>query len=94
MSLSGLPYPSFPVVRGDAISYSIACASILAKVERDRIMTELASAEPGYGFSRHKGYAAPEHLEALAERGPCPEHRLTFRSVVPRREPAARARLN
>lgn len=86
VSLSGPAFPCLPVVRGDSISYSVACASILAKVERDRMMTELAAAEPGYGFARHKGYAAPEHLTALAARGPCPAHRLTFRSVVPRRE--------
>lgn len=81
-----LPFPCFPVVRGDNISYAVACASILAKVERDRMMEDLDSVYPHYGFARHKGYASPEHLEALAEFGPCPSHRLTFRSVLPRAE--------
>jgi ribonuclease HII len=82
--LSGLRFPCFPVVRGDVISYSVACASILAKVERDRMMVALDAEHPGYGFAHHKGYAVPEHLEALADRGPSPVHRLTFRSVLPR----------
>lgn len=87
--LDSLPYPHVAVVRGDAVSYSIAAASILAKVERDRVMVELDREYPQFGFARHKGYAAPEHLAALAEYGPCPEHRLTFRSVIPRLEEAA-----
>ncbi len=82
--LSGLGFPCLPVVRGDVISYSVACASILAKVERDRMMVALDAEHPGYGFAHHKGYAVPEHLEALADRGPSPVHRLTFRSVLPR----------
>ncbi|MFN7961007.1 MAG: ribonuclease HII [Thermoanaerobaculia bacterium] len=76
-----------PVVRGDAVCYAVACASILAKVERDDIMTRLDLRYPHYGFAAHKGYGAPEHLAALAKYGPSPEHRLTFRSVLPR--PAA-----
>lgn len=86
VSLEGLTFPCLPIVRGDSFSYAIACASILAKVERDRMMEELDSDFPYYGFARHKGYAAPEHLEALREIGPCPSHRLTFRSVLPRVE--------
>lgn len=82
--LDGLPFPSLPVIRGDQISYAVASASILAKVDRDRRLTELDRVYPQYGFARHKGYAAREHLEALTEYGPCPAHRLTFRSVVPR----------
>ena len=82
--LKDLPFPSLPVVRGDQISYAVASASILAKVDRDRRMGELDRAYPQYGFARHKGYGVREHLEALAEFGPCPSHRLTFRSVVPR----------
>lgn len=78
------PFPCLPIVRGDSFSYAIACASILAKVERDRMMERLDTTYPHYGFARHKGYAAPEHLEALRDYGPCPSHRLTFRSVVPR----------
>ncbi len=71
------------LVRGDYISYAIGAASILAKVARDRIMTELDTEYPHYGFASHKGYAAPGHLEALREYGPTCEHRLTFRSVLP-----------
>jgi ribonuclease HII len=82
--LRGLGYPCLPVVRGDQISYAVACASILAKVERDRMMVDLDRLYPMYGFAAHKGYAAPEHLRALAEYGPSPVHRLTFRSVLPR----------
>ncbi len=82
--LRGLPFPSLPIVRGDAISFAVACASILAKTERDRMMTELDGDFPEYGFARNKGYGAPEHRVALAELGPTPHHRLTFRSVLPR----------
>ncbi len=81
--LPGLPFPTWPVVRGDAFSYAVACASIVAKAERDRLMGELDAEYPQYGFATHKGYAAPEHLESLAVFGPCPAHRLTFRSVLP-----------
>jgi len=84
--LEGLAFPCVPLVRGDSFSYAIGCASILAKVERDRMMEELDTDYPYYGFARHKGYAAPEHLEALRDFGPCPSHRLTFRSVLPRVE--------
>ncbi len=72
-----------PLVRGDYISYAIAAASILAKVSRDRMMTDLDTRYPHYGFAAHKGYAAPRHLEALREYGPTAEHRLTFHSVLP-----------
>jgi len=77
-------YPSVGFIRGDSLCYSVAAASILAKESRDLRMIELDSQYPQYGFAAHKGYAAPEHLEALRRFGPCPEHRLTFRSVVPR----------
>ncbi len=77
-------FPALGLVRGDGVSYSVASASILAKYERDRRMIELDERYPVYGFARHKGYAAAEHLEALRRYGPCPEHRLTFRSVLPR----------
>jgi ribonuclease HII len=76
--------PQVSLVRGDAVVYAIACASVLAKVERDRIMDKLDKVYPHYGFAAHKGYGAPEHLAALAHFGPSPEHRLTFRSVLPR----------
>lgn len=82
--LDGLPLPHLPVVRGDQISYAIACASIVAKVERDRLMVELDRRFPHYGFASNKGYGAPEHQRALALHGPSTVHRLTFRSVLPR----------
>jgi ribonuclease HII len=66
------------IVRGDALCLSIGAASIVAKVERDRIMCEYDSRFPGYGFARHKGYATPEHLAALAVRGACAIHRRSF----------------
>jgi ribonuclease HII len=76
--------PTLPVFRGESLSYSIACASILAKVERDSRMVDLDPVYPMYGFSANKGYGARQHLEALEVYGPSPIHRLTFRSVVPR----------
>ena len=76
------PYPGIPhecIVKGDATYRSIAAASILAKTERDRMMLELAQLYPGYGFAEHKGYPTPQHRAALAELGPSPVHRLSFR---------------
>ena len=76
------PYPGIPhecIVKGDATYRSIAAASILAKTERDRMMLELALQYPGYGFAEHKGYPTPQHRVALAELGPSPVHRLSFR---------------
>ena len=73
------------VIRGDQISYAVACASILAKVERDRAMETADRLYPHYGFAAHKGYGTAAHRRALAEHGPCEAHRLTFRSVLPRR---------
>lgn len=66
------------IVKGDALSYSIGCASILAKVTRDRLMCELAKEYPEYGFEKHKGYGTKQHIEALKEYGPCVYHRLSF----------------
>jgi ribonuclease HII len=66
------------IVGGDARSLSIAAASIVAKVTRDRLMARLCKLYPVYGFSRHVGYATPEHLAAIARHGPCPYHRLSF----------------
>lgn len=86
--LPTLPMPALAVVKGDALSYAIACASILAKEARDRWMTELDPAFPHYGFARHKGYASPQHLSVLERFGPSPEHRLSFARVVPRRTAA------
>lgn len=69
------------VVSGDATMLSIAAASVLAKVVRDRIMERLDRVWPAYGFARHKGYATPEHLAALERVGPCPLHRYSFSPV-------------
>ena len=90
--LFGLRFPCFPVIRGDSISYAIASASILAKVERDRLMVELDRRYPQYGFAAHKGYGVPEHLAALRAYGPSPSHRLTYRPVVPRLTPRLEGR--
>ncbi|MEI9889706.1 MAG: ribonuclease HII [Caulobacteraceae bacterium] len=76
-----LPCPVKTVVKGDGISCSIAAASILAKVARDRLMAELDALYPGYGFASHKGYHAEVHVEALRRLGPCPEHRMTWAPV-------------
>jgi ribonuclease HII len=72
------------VVSGDAIIASIAAASIVAKVTRDRLMMRLALAHPGYGFERHMGYSVPEHIAALARLGPTIHHRRTFAPVAAR----------
>ncbi|MFN7923729.1 MAG: ribonuclease HII [Bryobacteraceae bacterium] len=69
------------VIHGDALSRSIAAASILAKVERDASMAEWERLYPGYGFERHKGYSTPEHIEALTRLGPTPHHRYTYEPV-------------
>ena len=80
--------PCLATVKGDALCYAVACASIVAKVARDHRLVALDRAYPHYGFSRHKGYGVPEHLAALARHGPCPEHRLTYAPVLPRTEAA------
>ncbi len=69
------------VIHGDAISHSIAAASILAKVDRDASMAEWEDRFPGYGFLRHRGYATPEHREALDRLGPTPYHRFSYQPV-------------
>jgi ribonuclease HII len=69
------------IVDGDALEPAISAASILAKVARDRIMCELDTRYPGYGFARHKGYSTPEHFCALERLGPCAEHRTSFAPV-------------
>ena len=77
----GLPMPSLPVVGGDAAAACIAAASVLAKVSRDRLMVKMESEHPGYGFAEHKGYSTPAHTAALAELGPCNQHRYSFINV-------------
>ena len=74
----GLHGTEVPIIKGDATSYSIAAASIVAKVTRDRQMIELDKQYPAYGFARNKGYGTAEHIAALKELGPCPEHRRSF----------------
>ena len=84
--IDGLPVRPFPIpqtalIGGDARSFSIAAASIIAKVTRDRIMREHDAKFPGYDFARHKGYGTPQHLAALKQHGPCPIHRRSFLPV-------------
>ncbi|WP_171904683.1 ribonuclease HII [Sporolituus thermophilus] len=74
-----LPHKS--IINGDALSASIAAASVVAKVVRDRYMDEMDVLYPGYGFAKHKGYATPEHLAALRRLGPCPIHRRSFEPI-------------
>lgn len=78
----GVPVHEFTLVKGDALSASVAAASILAKVTRDRYMLELDARYPEYGFARHKGYGTAVHREALLKYGPCPEHRRTFLTKI------------
>lgn len=85
--VDGLPVPGFPwlheaVVQGDRRSLSIAAASVVAKVTRDRLMVALAGEFPDYGFERHKGYGTKEHLDALRRHGPCRAHRRSFQPVA------------
>jgi Ribonuclease HII len=80
--IAGLKLPQTPVVEGDRLLPSIAAASIIAKVTRDRIMEELGSVYPGYGFEQHKGYGTLRHLTALAQWGPWAVHRHSFMPVV------------
>ncbi|MFB3844744.1 MAG: ribonuclease HII [Candidatus Cloacimonadaceae bacterium] len=78
---SGLSFPAQACVKGDAIYASIAAASILAKVTRDKIMLEQDAVFPQYGFARHKGYPTSQHLQALKIYGPCPLHRFSYQPV-------------
>jgi ribonuclease HII len=76
-----LPCPVEWVIDGDVIVPIVSAASIIAKVERDRMMSELCTQHPGYGFSKHKGYSTPEHQRALTQLGPCAIHRRSFKPV-------------
>lgn len=76
-----LPCPARAVVGGDALAPAISAASIIAKVTRDRMMRELDTRWPGYGFAQHKGYPTRDHVTALQRLGPCPEHRRSFAPV-------------
>lgn len=79
--VQGLGAPALAMWKGDRVAASVAAASVVAKVTRDRMMCELGERYPEYGFSRHKGYVTDEHLRALAEHGPSPVHRRSFRCV-------------
>lgn len=81
LRVPSLGWPQTAIVGGDGRSYSIAAASVLAKVTRDRIMQEADVRHPGYGFARHKGYPTAEHLDALSRLGPCELHRRSFAPV-------------
>lgn len=78
------PCPQQAVIQGDATSFSIAAASVLAKVYRDNLLVELDQQYPGYGLASHKGYCSQEHLEALARLGPTPLHRKSYNPVAQR----------
>jgi ribonuclease HII len=80
--IAGMKLPQTPVVEGDRLLPSIAAASIVAKVTRDRMMERLADLHPGYGFEQHKGYGTLRHLMALAQSGPLTVHRRSFMPVI------------
>ena len=79
--LDRLPMPSLSIIKGDAKSASIAAASVIAKVTRDRLMDTYDAMYPEYGFAQHKGYGTAQHVEAIRKYGPCPIHRRTFEPV-------------
>ena len=82
LEVKGFPFPQQAVVGGDGLSLSIAAASVVAKVERDRYMIEQGNKYPEYGFEKHKGYGTRMHMDALKEHGPCPLHRKTFAPIA------------
>jgi ribonuclease HII len=75
-------YPQKGIIHGDSLCFSIACASIIAKVTRDRLVKEMAKEYPGYRFESNKGYGTEEHLACLQKKGPCPLHRRSFSPVT------------
>uniref|UniRef100_A0A7C4TCZ9 Ribonuclease HII n=1 Tax=candidate division WOR-3 bacterium TaxID=2052148 RepID=A0A7C4TCZ9_UNCW3 len=79
LKIEDLPFPQIPIIKGDSLSFSIACASILAKVKRDSIMLDYHKKYPQYHFNRHKGYPTLLHRKCIKEYGLCPIHRRTFR---------------
>lgn len=82
LTLPRVPLPQNPLIKGDCRSHSIAAASILAKVTRDRMMRDLHTKYPQYNFQKHKGYGTKEHLRLLGEHGPCEAHRRTFNPLA------------
>jgi ribonuclease HII len=93
LSLPSAEIAQTSITFGDRLSLSIACASIVAKVARDRAMQQLDERFPGYGFARHKGYGTPEHQAALQALGPCPIHRVSFAPIAQRTLPGFDLRL-
>ena len=83
-----LPFPIMPIIKGDSTSYNVAAASIVAKVTRDRQMVECAKRYPQYGFDRNMGYGTAEHIAALKQFGPTPEHRMSFIRKFIQEDPA------
>lgn len=79
--LPGIDIPQSAIIKGDATCLSIAAASVVAKVTRDRMMAEMDVQFPGYGFAKHKGYGTSEHMRSLEELGPCPIHRYSFAPI-------------
>ncbi len=79
--IAGLPAPALAVWKGDRVAACVAAGSIVAKVTRDRLLVQLHERWPAYDFAQHKGYSTPEHMAALAEHGPCPEHRFSYVNV-------------
>ena len=88
-----LRVPQTAIIKGDARSYSIAAASVLAKVTRDRLMLGFHAQFPGYGFAEHKGYGTAKHLAAIEKLGACPIHRKTFAPLKPKEIKASMARI-
>ena len=82
MPLKGFNVDVIPIIKGDAKALPIAAASIIAKVTRDHMMTELSKNYPQYGFDEHKGYGTQSHIEAIKKYGPCKEHRKTFEPIA------------
>ena len=78
LKIPKLNLPQTAIIQGDATVWTVAAASIIAKVSRDWIMEEMDKKYPGYNFAKHKGYGTKEHLEKIKELGPCPIHRLSF----------------
>lgn len=85
-AVPGLAQPQRRIIKGDSLSQSIAAASVIAKVIRDRLMVEYDETYPEYGFARHKGYGTQAHLKAIALHGPCPIHRMSFAPLSQPRE--------
>ncbi len=79
--IKGMPAPTLAVWKGDRVAACVAAASVVAKVTRDRLMTDLDARYPAYGFATHKGYSTPEHADAMRAHGPCPEHRFSYVNV-------------